>query len=78
MQVKAVRQGYDGVKRRREDEVFDWPKGLAPGSWVEPIEGTPKAEAADFNRERERAEHARLQRQAVGATSQPESPGSKK
>lgn len=32
--------GYDGEKRRKHGEVFDWPDGVPLGKWVIP-EGKP-------------------------------------
>lgn len=65
MKVKATRTGWDGLQRRRKDEVFDWPNENPP-SWVEPADPNDAKTAAAVDKARQRAEHARAQREAFG------------
>lgn len=67
MKVRATRTGYDGIKRRKEDEEFDWPADKKLGSWVEPTDPKAAKALAEIEKEKERAEHARLMRESIGA-----------
>lgn len=42
----SIYAGYDGEKRRRHGEVFDWPDGKKLASWMRP-EGTKIDEPED-------------------------------
>lgn len=71
MKVKAIRAGFDGLCRRKEGDVFDWPDNVKLGSWVEPVgEGDEeKAAAVEVKKATERVEHARAKREQIGSTS---------
>lgn len=68
MKVQALRAGFDGLQRRKEGEIFDWPSDRKLGSWVEAIDDDKEAKAANKEAEKERlrAEHAKIQREAIG------------
>ncbi len=68
MQVRALRAGFDGLQRRKENEEFAWPNGRKLGSWVEALEESKEAKEAnkDAEKERQRAEHAKIQRESIG------------
>jgi hypothetical protein len=73
MKVRALRAGYDGFQRQAEGSIFEWPndkdgKPKKLGSWVEAVEKDEAGKKADAeaDKERARAEHARLQREAIG------------
>ena len=68
MKVKAVRMGYDGLKRRRVDEVFDWPEGMPLGSWAVPVDPSEAKAIEAVELQRQRAEHARLVREQAGVS----------
>lgn len=48
MKVRAIKTGYDGVKRRRPGEVFEMriAKGAKMPSWVVPVGGSVESAAA--------------------------------
>lgn len=67
MLVKAIRTGYDGFQRRKVGgDPFDWPDDQALPSWVEPTDPKDVEAVAKAKKARERAEHAKLMREAMG------------
>lgn len=62
--------GFDGTKRRRGGEVFDWPEGVPLGSWVEAADPNDKRTAEAVAKTRAevtaRIEHAKLVQQQGG------------
>ncbi|HXH24039.1 MAG TPA: hypothetical protein VNI78_02245 [Vicinamibacterales bacterium] len=75
MKVRATRTGYDGLKRRKEGEVFDLkvlPKDKRPKDWKLPswVEAATADVSEDDVSTAERAEHARLKKEA-GSPAEP-------
>lgn len=69
--VKALRTGWDGLQRRREGDEFPWPEGRKLASWVEPVDPKDAKAAAESDKERGRAEHAKLMRDGFGGNVSP-------
>lgn len=50
VRVKAIKLGFDGIRRRRPGEIFDIPDTMPLGKWMVRVEDQPQEPAPEKKR----------------------------